>query len=249
MPRPEVGDPAPAPRRKSLCGRGDGPRFWAPERYFADVGWDSELLRRFREGDPDALATVYREHAEALARSLRTLAFGRRELPQLRWQVDIENTVLETFARAFEPRARAVYDGVRPYGHFLVGIARNVLHEQARSREFATGLSVVEAADLHAASQGELEASAGDLYEDRELLDLLGQFERDLSEEERRLYALRFDQAVPQETAADQLGLSRIQLRRRELALKKKAVEFLRARGYLGDVEVRQWTLVRRSGP
>lgn len=191
---------------------------------------------------------AYRDHADALARALRAFAFGHRGFPRLRWQVDIENVVLETFARAFEPRARAVYDGVRPFGSFLVGIARNVLHEQLRSREQASGLSLVEQADeQRSAQQGELEPSVDELYEDQELLTLLARFKSELSFEEARLYTLRFDEAIAQETAAEQLGLSRIQLRRRELSLKKRLVEFLRGRGYLGEVEVRQWTVVRRS--
>ncbi|MDQ3262519.1 MAG: sigma-70 family RNA polymerase sigma factor [Myxococcota bacterium] len=216
--------------------------------YFGEVGWDADLLRRFRDGDPEALADVFREHAEGLARSLRAMVFGK-EFPRLRWQVDIENTVLETFARAFEPRARAVYDGVRPYGHFLGGIARNVLYEQARGREFPSGLSPDELQQHPGSAAPELEASASELFENRELASLLEGFEAGLDEQERPLFALRFDQAVPQESAAEQLGLSRIQLRRRELALKKKLVEFMRTHGYLGEVELRQWTFVRRSDP
>jgi len=210
------------------------------------VGWDTDLLQRFRDGDPDALAEIFRAHAEGLTRVLRALVF-RKEFPRLRWQVDIENTVLETFARAFEPRARAVYDGVRPYSHFLTGIARNVLYEQARGREFASGLSPDELHRHPGGAEPGLEASSAELYEDRELVILLEQFEGGLDADERSLFALRFDQSVPQESAAVQLGLSRIQLRRRELAIKKKLVEFLRVHGYLGEVELRQWTFVRRT--
>jgi DNA-directed RNA polymerase specialized sigma24 family protein len=163
----------------------------------------------------------------------------------MRGTLEVENTVLETFARAFEPRTRESFDGVRPYGHFLVGIARNVLLEQTRQREVAVGL------DPHEEVGGAPEESAGTawLLEDQEVQGLLTRFKADLSGEDTRLFELRFgEEGLAQESAAERLGLTRIQVRRRELGLKTRLLAFLQARGYLEDLEVRGWSFLKRRG-
>lgn len=47
---------------------------------------------------------------------------------------DLEVLVQNTFVRAFSPSARAAYDGLRPFGSYLVTIARNLLIDEARAR-------------------------------------------------------------------------------------------------------------------
>ena len=163
----------------------------------------------------------------------------------MRGALELENTVLETFARAFEPRTRMAYDGVRPYGHFLVGIARNVLLEQSRQREVAVGLEPFEEAG-EVAEEGE---GLAQTLEDREVEALLASFKEELSEEERQLFELRFgEEELAQESAAERLGLTRIQVRRRELGLKTRLLEFLQARGYLEGMEVKGWSFFKRRG-
>ena len=208
--------------------------------------WDARTLQRFRDGDPETLGRVYRAHAEGLARMLRAMAWRGRGSGRVRGALELENTVLETFARAFEPRTRAVYDGVRPYGHFLMGIARNVLLEQARQREVAVGLEPFEEA-------GEIPEEAGEglarTLEDREVEALLASFKEGLTAEERRLFELRFgEEGMAQEGVAERLGLTRIQVRRRELGLKTRLLEFLQARGYLEGLEVKGWGFFKRRG-
>jgi RNA polymerase sigma-70 factor (ECF subfamily) len=205
--------------------------------------WDERTLQRFREGHPETLGRVYRVHAEALARGLRAMAW--RGLGQAKGAWELENAVLETFARAFEPRTRAAYDGVRPYGHFLVGIARNVLLEQSRQREVAVGLAPFEETG-EVPEEGEGLAQA---LEDREVEGLLASFKGELTEEERQLFELRFgEEELAQESAAERLGLTRIQVRRRELGLKTRLLEFLQARGYLEEMEVKGWSFFKRRG-
>ncbi|MGZ3457271.1 MAG: RNA polymerase sigma factor [Archangium sp.] len=202
-------------------------------------------MQRFRDGDPETLGQVYRAHAELLARMLRAMAWRVRGSGQVRGPLELENTVLETFARAFEPRTRAAYDGVRPYGHFLVGIARNVLLEQSRQREVAVGLEPFEERG-EVAEEGEGLAQE---LEDREVEALLARFKAGLTEEERQLFELRFgEEGMAQEGAAERLGLTRIQVRRRELGLKTRLLEFLQARGYLEGMEVKGWSFFKRRG-
>ena len=207
--------------------------------------WDARTLQRFRDGDPQTMSRVYQEHAEPLAKMLRAMAWRGRGFGQVRGALELENTVLETFARAFEPRTRAAYDGVRPYGSFLVGIARNVLLEQSRQREVAVGLEPFE----EVGEVPEEGTGMAQVLEDREVEGLLEGFKGELSEEERRLFELRFgEDGVAQEGAAEQLGLTRIQVRRRELGLKTRLLEYLQARGYLEGMEVKGWGFFKRRG-
>ncbi|RKG92264.1 RNA polymerase sigma factor [Corallococcus terminator] len=203
--------------------------------------WDDDTLRRFREGTPEVLADVYRAHAEPLARLLKAAAW-RGAFTRLRNAMELENTLLETFARAFEPRTRAAYNGTRPYSHFLMGIARNVLLEQSRERELV-GRDVP--------FEGLTEASGEDgglaeVLEDREVETLLAVFKDGLSREEHRLFELRFGEGVAQEDAATALGLTRIQVRRREFGLKSRLLGFLQSKGYLEDLETQGWSFFKR---
>src|SRR5262249_47320485 len=135
--------------------------------------WEPALLRRFREGDPPALSEVFRAHVDTLARVLRARAHQGGAFALMGGAVEIENVVFETFARAFDPGPRSMYDGIRPYGHYLLGIARNVVLEQLRRRDLPSGL------DLEAAARTELSQDQGEQWhEDRELEALLEAFRR-----------------------------------------------------------------------
>ncbi len=208
--------------------------------------WDTRTLQAFREGDPATMGRVYRAHAEGLARMLRGMVWRARGSTSFQGALEVENTVLETFARAFEPRTRQAYDGVRPYQHFLVGIARNVLLEQARQREVAVGLEPFEEVGGEAVSEG---MESARILEDQEVEGLLSDFKDGLSTEERRLFELRFgEEGLAQEGAAERLGMTRIQVRRRELGLKTRLLEFLQSKGYLEDIELKGWSFLKRRG-
>ncbi len=212
--------------------------------------WDQDRLRRFREGAPEVLGEVYRAHAERLARTLRAAAFRGRAFSHLRGALEVENVVLETFARAFEPRTRLAYDGVRPYAQFLMGIARNVTLEQARSREIVMGLGPQDEGsemdwELGAAGSGE---DLEQRLEDREVEMLLQAFKGSLTAQERELFELRFTEGLAQESAAERVGLTRIQVRRREKGLKQRLLEYLQARGYLQGIQVKGWGFLKGRG-
>jgi RNA polymerase sigma factor (sigma-70 family) len=213
--------------------------------------WDQDRLRRFREGAPEVLGEVYRAHAEPLARAMRAVAFRGRGFAHLQGALEVENAVLETFARAFEPRTRLSYDGVRPYGQFLMGIARNVVLEQSRSREVVMGLGPQ---DEGSSVNWELGSTAGDdggleqQLEDQEVEALLRSFKEALSPQERELFELRFTQGLAQESAAERVGLTRIQVRRREKGLKQRLLGFLQERGYLQGIQARGWGFLKGRG-
>jgi RNA polymerase sigma factor (sigma-70 family) len=211
--------------------------------------WDQERLRRFREGAPEVLGEVYRAHAEPLARALRAVAFRGRGFAHLQGALEVENTVLETFSRAFEPRTRLAYDGVRPYAQFLLGIARNVALEESRSREVVAGLGPQDEGssvnwELGSAGEGGVEQQ----LEDQEVEALLRSFKEALSPQERELFELRFTEGLAQESAAARVGLTRIQVRRREKGLKQRLLDFLQERGYLQGIQAKGWGFLKGRG-
>ncbi|WP_224367770.1 RNA polymerase sigma factor [Hyalangium versicolor] len=212
--------------------------------------WDQERLRRFREGAPEVLGEVYRAHAEPLARALRAVAFRGRGFAHLQGALEVENTVLETFARAFEPRTRLAYDGIRPYAQFLMGIARNVVLEQSRTREVVAGLGPQ---DEGSTLNWELGVTGGgdsmeQQMEDQEVEALLRDFKEGLTPEERQLFELRFTEGLAQESAAERVGLTRIQVRRREKGLKQRLLGYLQTHGYLQGVQAKGWGFLKGRG-
>ena len=158
--------------------------------------------------------------------------------------MELENAIVEVFTRAFEPRARQVYDGQRPYEHFLMGIARNYLLELGRNREHPTGLELSEEVDAALSLE---QTDVHEALEDREVTELLRLFRAELGEEEGRLFDLRYAEGLTQNIAAEKLGQTRIQLRRREHKLRVRLLDYLKARGYLGSVTATGWSFVTEN--
>ncbi len=159
--------------------------------------------------------------------------------------MELENAIVEVFSRAFEPRARHVYDGQRPYEYFLMGIARNYLLELMRNREHPAGLEISD--ELDAALSFE-QADVHELFEDREVTELVRRFRAALGQEEGQLFDLRYVDGLTQTLAADRLGQSRIQLRRREHKLRTQLLEYLKTHGYLGSVTASGWSFSTEGG-
>jgi RNA polymerase sigma factor (sigma-70 family) len=207
------------------------------------MAWDQALLQRFRNGEASAMAEVYRTHVGSLTRILRAAAFrGAPVFARLRNPCELDNVLLEVFARAFEPRARQAYDGLRGFELFLMGIARNVLLEQLRMREDAVGLELGTLVDSAVPDEA---TDVQVLLEDRELAALLEAFKRELVGEELQLFELRYVEQLGQEAAASRLGQTRIQLRRREQKLRLRLLEFLKRRGYLENRSASGWSFVK----
>lgn len=206
---------------------------------------DRRLLEAFRAGERWALADVYGRYAVPAARMLRAALRESGWRTRMRdSDFELEQALSEVFARAFEPRARAAYDGIHPYRTYLFGIARNYLRERGRLREDASG-SADDVGQL--AEQSVEDPERATLA--AELDALLTRFLDALPAQLRRLYDLRFVQERGQEEAASALGWTRIQLRRRELALKRDLLEALQRAGYLTEVQRSGWTFSLRRSP
>lgn len=198
---------------------------------------DREHLAAFREGRRDALESVYREHVAVVTKFLRsgfmyTTNDTPTRFPGVRDSFELESFVQETFARAFDERARLAYDGLRPYGAFLNGIAKNLvldrLRKQARRGEVLASPDVIATAvDVSA-----LEASE----EDKRARELVTRFlDTDCDDRDRTLFRLRYERELSQADAATAAGLTRIQVRRWESKFRARLLRFLKRADYVRD--------------
>ena len=203
----------------------------------APNGWPRELLRGFKAGEREALTQVYRMHAQDVGLLLRR-GFGFSSSGQRHRFVgfgsgfELQDMLHETFRRAFEPRARAAYDGIRPYGPYVTTIARNLVLRSFRARE-----------RLFPLADGELPAASADLLADhagpspeREIHDaqvreLVARFLATASDDERQLIELRFVDGLSQRDAAEAMKIGRQRLRTKERQLRRKLLAYLREHG------------------
>jgi RNA polymerase sigma factor (sigma-70 family) len=180
---------------------------------FAD---DRELLAAFREGRRDALEHVYRTYVRAVDRRLRALARSSGHHATIAQPSVIADLLQDIFVRAFSPRARNGYDGLRDYGPYLMTIARNCFYDLLRSsgRELATQPTelalVVGAADPEP-----------DHWCDRRLPAVLGAYIGALPPPLRRIYEQRFVLGLSQIETSSALGLSRRAVRTGEDRLRR----------------------------
>lgn len=209
---------------------------------------DRELLQRFREGDREALATVYKEYSPAVAAFLargftfsskgRMLQFNGYHQP-----FDLENALQETFVRAFSQRARLSYDGLNPYRNYIMAISRNLVLSELRRREVVMSQLVkplegqglptsmdnaaIEAISSKTEPTGEAE------FLRQELIRLYNTFLGELKPRQREFFEARFEERLTQVEAGRRVGLSHMQSRTLEKKLRKRFLTFMQSRGYL----------------
>jgi RNA polymerase sigma factor (sigma-70 family) len=197
----------------------------------ADLSEDRDLLVAFREGRREALERVYDQHVHEVAKLLRSgfgyqtggkpAAFSGYHQPY-----ELENAVQEVFTRAFAPRARQSYDGLRPYGAFLHGIARHVVLDRLRRLSARReSIELVDAAGPAPEYEETLDERRG-----RELVQ--GFLREACDERDRTLFALRFEDDLSQLAAASAAGLTRIQVRRWETRFRARLLRYLKRSRY-----------------
>ncbi len=199
----------------------------------APNGWAWSLLRGFRAGDPAALHTVYRLHAEEIAKQLRFgfsfVARGQtHRFVGYASAFELHDALHETFRRAFEPAARERYDGIRPYGPYLKAIARNVVLRAFRSREVLFG---VDGEGPEVRLVDETSPGPEQAVGQEQIRRLVRRFLDTLEPEARRLVGVRFVDGKSQRDAAVELGLGRQQVRTREAKIRARLLAFLREHG------------------
>jgi RNA polymerase sigma-70 factor (ECF subfamily) len=197
---------------------------------------DREQLVAFREGKRDVLEQVYREHVAGVVRFVRRGFMYMSQTTTMRFagardSFELEALVQEVFARAFEPRVRVAYDGLRPYSAFLNGIAKNIILD--RLRKDARHGEVLTAPDELDKASDAVPAVAAD---DREGSGLVATFlATTCSDRDRALYTMRYERDLSQEDAAAEARLTRIQVRRWETDFRARLLRFLKRCDYVRD--------------
>ena len=211
------------------------------------------FLQRFRDGDLKALEAVYRAFERPLRNFvLRGFAF-RSEGRQLYFagladEHDLEDIIQETFRRAFGAKARAAYDGIRPYKNYLFTIARNAVITDltSRRRQIPVGEALMRDApsdDLspleswvlsqrNVLSDGEGVASE-EQVENLEIYGLIMGFIEALTHEEEKFFRFRFLAQCSQENTARRMGWNRARVRKLEAKLRRAFLCHVRGSGYL----------------
>jgi len=212
---------------------------------------DRPLLERFRQGDREALARVYQEYSPLIAAFLsrgftfssrgRTLQFNGYHQP-----FDLENSIQETFLRAFAERARLAYDGLNPYRSYLTAIARNIVLSEFRKREVAMSQLVrvvdqestnalEDLSEVQPVTSGEPEPSGEAQFLKQELTRLYDAFLEALSPPpaHQQFFLARFEEGLTQVEAGRRVGISHMQARTLEKKLRKRFLKFMQSRGYL----------------
>jgi RNA polymerase sigma factor (sigma-70 family) len=198
---------------------------------------DRERLARFREGGRQMLGELFRMYAPGLARQL---AGGLRldERLGLRFRggaspSETDDVVQETFIRAFNPRARAQYDGLRPFSGYLLGIARNVLSDWHRTDARRARLFEAETPPddpLVPATHTTEHAFAA-----KQIDGIIRVFMQSLTATDRVLVRLRLFAGGTRREVSERTGYSAMRVRLREIALRRQLLERLRAAGVITD--------------
>jgi RNA polymerase sigma factor (sigma-70 family) len=160
-----------------------------------------DLLNRFRRGEKDALVAVWRAYLP-LIHSMARRGFG--PYPGWRDIADIEDTVAATFVVAFEEACRLRYDGVTPFGSFLLGIGRNVMRRQMKKR----GREPIVSPDSTTLAT-EPEESPENLLINAEQKALLARFPETLSDQERAVFLAYHRMGLSEEDVARTLEITR----------------------------------------
>lgn len=191
---------------------------------------DRPLLDAFRRGDRAALTTVYFHYVDDIAAVVR-LGFsvpgtGARVRGAPDEQAE-RDWVQEVFARAFAPRAREAYDGLRPYGSYLRQIARNMMIDRARAASYRVPVPLDEAAAELVIEPDVAEADPG--WQERRRLTVA--YIEGLAPELQQLVKVRFEDEMSQNQAAAALGISRRRVRTLEARIQRGLRTVLRRAG------------------
>lgn len=198
---------------------------------------DRDRLDAFRRGDPTVLAEVY-QHYVGVVVDVLTYGFSFQGGGQsfrfhgFRTPFELDDALQETFYRAFSPKGRQAFDGLRPFRNYLLTIARNLTIDRLRKRKLEQRLCTPEdSAESDAARTAPAESPEhGAML--RQLRQLIADFKAELDEPTRALFELRFEQGLSRAAVCEQLGLGPMQIRTRERKLRHRIADRLQQGGW-----------------
>lgn len=201
---------------------------------------DRALLDAFRRGERAALTQVFRAYVDDVAATVRAGVIVASESGQ-RTRVgtglpehEVEALIQETFARAFMDKARASYDGLRPYGAYLATIARNLVIDRERARR-RDNIAPVEDLTVFAADE---RTDPGFRLEEQQLGAVVHTVKKGLGEPDASIFHLRFEERQSCRAIAAALGLSEIVVRRRDARLRRTLLRALQSAGFLEHAQL-----------
>jgi len=187
---------------------------------------DRALLARFRNGEREALVAVWQAYFPLVV-SLARRGFG--PYSGFRSPSDVDDAVAATFAAAFEEGSRLRYDGVTPFGSFLLGIGRNVMRRQmkkvAREPVYEGDLATRERSHVHTPEERLLRA------EERELLS---RFPETLSKPEQTIFHGYYRDGLSEERLAVVTGRTRYRVRKLLGRVQRAFLRYVREHGLEG---------------
>ena len=193
-----------------------------------------KFLNDFRHGKHAALRQVYDHYVKQIKLLVANGWYDPEKRTRTYGILDLETQaelIQEIFIKAFSEKTRLSYDGVRPYKHYLLTIARNVIidHIRKQPRDMISHASVdiddVSLLDQHGFGGGDT-AQEADLDWQR-CLEATAAFVREMDPMTRRFVALRFQEELPLSKVAECLGVSRGKARHLEKELGRMLKQYL----------------------
>jgi RNA polymerase sigma factor (sigma-70 family) len=149
---------------------------------------------------------------------------------------ELGDVVQEVFARAFSPACRSRYDGQRPYGPYLVQIARNAVADHWRSVRREVVLDVEPLLDALSLEAG---PAVPERWADQETVATVERYLASLPPELRRVHDALYVRGLSQREAAAVLGLGRQAIRGIEAMLRAGLRRELQRSGQMPEQDAR----------
>jgi RNA polymerase sigma-70 factor (ECF subfamily) len=176
------------------------------------------MLARARNGDPEALQTIFHRYGKPVLAFIYHMIGDRAAAEEL---------TQETFFRAYRGLAR-IQDGTK-FSTWLFGIARNVVREAVRDR--VRGIREVSRSDLASIPVEDGKAGPEDSVISEELLCLIRRLLLDLPEDQRLVFVLKLLRKMPYEEISlitgSSIGKLKTDLHRARLQMRDHLLPYL----------------------
>ena len=190
------------------------------------------LLERFRRGERDALERVYLHYVDRVASVVRwgILLPSGKKIPGVADPESEQDIVHDVFLRAFSERARAGFDGARPFEPYLLRIAANLLvdHYRRGNREILPD-RLDQDQPIEPAPEDPVEPGNGHPWS--ELRAETALFLDGLDGNLKKFAHLRFEWELSQQQIAAEMGTSRWKVRMLEKKVLRGLVRHLKKNG------------------
>lgn len=218
-----------------------------------------ELVERFRVGDRETLAALYQEHVEA-AEDLLRRGFSFKSKDQairfrgFREPFELQEVLQDGFIRAFRKSSREAYDGAKPFRPYLITIFRNLVIDRYRKKQTEQSYFVTIgrlAAEDESPDQAIERLSAGREVEvgqpgfspeleamRTQISSVLQTFVAELDELDRRILTEHLMGSRTQTEMADELGISRNDLRKQVRLMREALLRHLKKEGVIENLDV-----------